>query len=63
MCDVLDRIVEKAKNEATVEHIKNIMDSLSVTAQEAMDILKIPADDRTKYVSKLHMTTQAQSEH
>ena len=36
-----------------VESIKNIMDGLKYTAQQAMDLLKIPAADQDKYLAKL----------
>ena len=36
-----------------VESIKNIMDGLKYTAQQAMDLLKIPAADQEKYLAKL----------
>ena len=36
-----------------VESIKNIMDGLKYTAQQAMDLLKIPAADQSRYMAKL----------
>ena len=44
---------QKAKRESTIELIKNLMDSMKWTAEQAMDALKLPVDDRAKYVAKL----------
>jgi cytidylate kinase len=38
---------------ALLENIKNIMEGLKYTAQQAMELLKIPADDQPKYLAKL----------
>lgn len=69
MCEVLDRVEEKGRQEGRqegrregrkegieqtrLESIRNIMDSLALTAQQAMDALKIPVEDRPKYEAKL----------
>lgn len=36
-----------------IESIRNIMEGLKYTAKQAMDLLKIPADDQSKYLAKL----------
>jgi hypothetical protein len=36
-----------------VENIRSIMDTLKLTAQQAMDALKIPAADQAKYMARL----------
>ncbi len=33
--------------------LRNLMDSLSMTAEQAMDALKIPAEEREKYAARL----------
>ena len=33
--------------------IKNLMDSLQLTAEQAMDALKIPKEERASYLEKL----------
>ena len=61
MCELLDRVeaegVAKGRQEgidlARLESIRSIMDGLKYTAQQAMDLLKIPAEDRQRYASKL----------
>ena len=40
-------------DETRLENIKNIMDSLKFTPQQAMDALKIPAADQSKYAAML----------
>ena len=57
MCEVLDRVEEKGIqrgiDQNRIESIKNVMEGLKYTAQQAMELLKIPADDQPKYLAKL----------
>ena len=69
MCEVLDRIENKGRldglregrldglREGTMNgrltDIKNLMDSLQLTAEQAMDALKIPKEERASYLEKL----------
>ena len=61
MCDVLDRVekngekkgIEKGIEKAVLDNIKSLMESMKWTAQQAMDALKIPSVDQSKYASKL----------
>ena len=53
MCEVLDRVEERAVDKTRLESIKNVMDGLKYTAQQAMDLLKIPVSDQPKYMAKL----------
>ncbi len=57
MCEVLDRVEargeEKGFDKAILESIRNIMKTLKLKPQEAMDALLIPAGDRAKYAAKL----------
>ena len=41
--------IEKGIDQNRVESIKNIMDGLKYTAEQAMDLLKIPFTEREKY--------------
>ena len=43
----------EGKEETRLEAIKNIMESFSVTAQQAMESLKIPSDEYPKYMAQL----------
>ena len=73
MCDVLDRIENKGREEGRLEGreegreegrlegreeervsvIKTLMETLKLTAQQAMDALKIPPSEQPKYAAKL----------
>lgn len=44
---------KEGMDETRVESIKNVMEGLKYTAQQAMDLLKIPAADQSKYLAKL----------
>ena len=53
MCN-LDMAVELSATERTwLESIKNLMETLHMTAQQAMDALKIPQKDQARYAAKL----------
>ena len=61
MCEVMDELVkegvEKGKAEGKAEErlisVRNLMDSLGLTAKQAMDALKIPAAEQTKLAASL----------
>ena len=57
MCEGLRELMADSKAEGREEtllnSIKNLMETLKLTAEQAMDALKIPDDDRKKYVSLL----------
>ena len=53
MCEVLDRAENKGKEDAWLEAIRNIMESLQITAREAMALLKLPEEDWPMYESRL----------
>jgi len=57
MCELLDRVeekgIEKGVEQTRIENIKSIMKGLKYTAQQAMDLLNISADDQKKYLAKL----------
>ena len=44
---------EQGMEQERIANIRNLMDSLKMTAQQAMDALKIPTADQSKYVAKL----------
>ena len=44
---------QEGVNQARVENIKNLMESLKLTAKQAMDALKIPDSEREKYMPLL----------
>ena len=53
MCNVIEDMREDVEQRTLLEAIKNIMESFKVSAQQAMDVLKIPAADQPKYLEKL----------
>lgn len=61
MCDALRELMKddfekkelEAKQETLLEAIKNLMDSMKWTAEQAMAAMKIPDADRGKYLAKL----------
>ena len=38
---------------ATLNSIKNLMQTLDISAEKAMDLVKIPAEERERYLTKL----------
>ena len=57
MCEVLDRAENKGRIEgaenARLENIRNLMESLQITAREAMALLKLTEEDWPMYESRL----------
>lgn len=45
--------IQTGTEQNRLESIRNIMESLKLTAEQAMDALGIPAADQPKYLSKL----------
>ena len=56
VCTFWDEVMEygknEGKNEAQYEDIRKIMESLNMSMEQAMDVLKIPESERAKYTSK-----------
>lgn len=53
MKDEIETEINEAKNRVKLEDIRGIMESFSVTAEQAMDALKIPQSNRAAIISKL----------
>ena len=53
MCEVLDRVEAKGVDKARLESIKNLMKNVGWIIQQAMDALRIPKSEQSKYVAKL----------
>jgi flagellar biosynthesis/type III secretory pathway protein FliH len=45
--------ITKGQDSERLNSIRNLMESLHLTAQQAMDALKIPAKDQPKYASQI----------
>ena len=43
----------RGKEETSLNDIRNVMEGFKVTAQQAMDVLKIPLAEREKYLARL----------
>ena len=53
MKDEIETEINEAENRVKLEDIKGIMESFSVTTEQAMDALKIPQAKRAVIISKL----------
>lgn len=65
MCTALEKLIEDGKKEGMQEgrqegmidgiltSVKNLMESMGWTAEQAMDALKISQEDRNKYAGML----------
>ena len=57
MCQAIDDMrkesMEKGIESTLLDNLKKIMVGLNYTAQQAMDLLQVPAADRPKYMAKL----------
>lgn len=57
MCNLSDYVmkqgIEQGKENANLTSIRNLMDTLSLTAEQAMNALKIPDADKQKYLKML----------
>ena len=49
----IDEEIEKERENTTLTNIQNLMKTLKMTAEQAMDALLIPAKDQSKYLAKL----------
>ena len=53
MCKEMEKMRDDVEQRTMLTAIKNVMEGLKYTAQQAMDLLKIPAADQAKYLKKL----------
>ncbi len=52
-CSLLDRVKEAGREEGVLSDVKNLMETLHLSAEQAMDALKISEEEKQKYYSKL----------
>ena len=53
---LLDREIQgrtEGAESATVNNLRSIMETLNLSAEKAMDVLKLPAEVRAKYLERL----------
>ena len=53
MCNLWRILVESTTERNTLDSIRNLMETLNLTTEEAMAALKIPEAERPKYASML----------
>lgn len=57
MCEVMEQLrdesIQRGIDQTRIESIKSIMETLKLTAQQAMDALKIPKGEQGKYMARL----------
>lgn len=53
VCKVIEEMQDEKERETITEAIKNIMETLNLTVNQAMDALKIPDSEREGYLSRL----------
>ena len=53
MREIMKDDFEKKEHETLLETIKNLMETMKWTAEQAMTAMKIPDADRGKYIAKL----------
>ncbi len=53
VCKVMEDMRLEKERETRLNDIKNIMESFKLSVEQAMDALKIPASERSMYMSKL----------
>ena len=53
MCKVMEDMRNDVEQRTIITAIKNIMEGLKYTPQQAMDLLKIPMSEQPKYQERL----------
>lgn len=49
MCKIIEDLQNESKKETLLDSIRNLMETLDLTVQQAMDALKIPVDKQDEY--------------
>ena len=52
-CKAIDDMINEVVMNTGVKSIMNIMDSMHITSEQAMDALEIPQEERDKYLSMI----------
>ena len=53
MCKIMEEALEQEAKETRIECIKNLMQNLKWTAEQAMDALNIPKTEQTVYLKMI----------
>jgi hypothetical protein len=53
MCQIIEELADKRVKIQTLQLVKNLMDSMSWTAEQAMEAFKITEDDQVEILKKM----------
>lgn len=53
MCRAFEEVRDEAKTEERLANIRNLMESLKITAQQAMDLLRISSSEQKELSAKI----------
>jgi hypothetical protein len=53
MCQIIEDYVENVRINTTLEAVKNLMESMKLTSEQAMVALKITEDDRVEILKRM----------
>ena len=53
MCRAFEKVRGEAKTEERLANIRNLMESLKITAQQAMDLLRISSSEQKELSAKI----------
>ena len=56
MCNLSQGIFEKGREEGIMNSLRNLMNNLKMTAEQAMEVLNIPQNEHEKYKTMLKVT-------
>ena len=51
MYKIMEDLQNEAKKENLLDNIRSLMETLNLTAQQAMDALKVPVDKQKEYAA------------
>lgn len=49
MCKTIEDLINEAEKETLLNSIRSLMETLNLTAKQAMDALKVPANKQKEY--------------
>ncbi|MDY3909596.1 MAG: hypothetical protein SOZ48_07700 [Eubacterium sp.] len=61
MCNLSKGIEDRGIEKGILSSIKNLMESMNWSPEQAMDALKLSADERGKYISALRQKSEKKS--
>lgn len=53
VCNLSEGVEKRGEQRSTLRHIQNLMDTLKLTAEQAMNALKIPVSEQEGYMKLL----------